>query len=478
MDKITLALMHFTFVLGLGYYFMTAMQWYSYRLERILLHFHRYDWHVYFLIIPLIGYYLLHGIYLNGFILVYIIALLGWVRKIDRKLVFTSRVKRFMLFLILAIFFQDILCFTWTNCSKFGVVIPLILAQLISMVYEKILFEGFKKTAHQKLMQRPTLKVIAITASYGKTSIKNFLAQILSSTLRVYHAPRSVNTLGGIMKDINESLPEQCDVYIVEAGARLRGDIDQITHFVNPHIAVVGSIGEQHIEYFKTLENIRNTKMEIIHSSRLEKAFVHESAMIHPTDKIVSFGSEITHIEASLDGLAFDMCIEGQKVHFTCNLLGAFNTINIAAAIHVAYELGFSLKSIQHSVTKLYSIEHRLQKIEAGGKFIIDDSFNGNLEGMLSSYDLVNTYQGRKVIVTPGIVESTEAANRVLGEKIDAIFDLVILTGKTNIKVLDDTIQHAKKIILIDKIKLQETLAQHTKAGDMILFSNDAPNFI
>jgi len=470
--------MHFAFVLGLGYYFMTAMQWYSYRLERIIFHFHRYAWHIYFFIIPLVGYYLLSGIILDGFILVYIMALIAWIRKIDRKLVFTARIKRFVIFLVLATLFQDVVCLAWTGCLKFGVIIPLILAQLMSMVYEKIVFEGFKKAAYQKLMQQPMLKVVAITASYGKTSIKNFLAQILSSKLRVYNTPRSVNTLGGIMKDINESLPEQCDVYIVEAGARLKGDIDEIARFVNPHIAVVGSIGEQHIEYFKTLENIRNTKMEIIHSSRLEKAFVHESATIHPTDKIVSFGSEITNIEASLEGLAFDMCIDGKKIHFTCNLLGVFNTINIAAAIHVAYELGLSLENIQHSVTKLHSVEHRLQKIEAGGKFIIDDSFNGNLEGMLSSYDLVNTYEGRKVIVTPGIVESTEAANTLLGQKIDAIFDLVILTGKANVKVLDDTIQHAEKIILIDKIKLQETLARYTKAGDMILFSNDAPNFI
>lgn len=478
MDKIILAIIHFVFILSIGYYFITAMQWYSYRLERVIFHFNRYDWHGYFFLIPMIGYYVLDGVALYGFVIVYIASLLFWTRKIDKKLVFTARVKRFFLFLILVSLFTDLLCLSWIHCLKFGVVIPLIIAHLMSIAYEKILFNGFKKEASAKLMRQPSLKVVAITASYGKTSIKNFLAQILSSELTVYKTPRSVNTLGGIIKDINESLPEPCDVYIVEAGARLKGDIDEIARFVNPHIAVVGSIGEQHIEYFKTLENIRNTKMEIIHSSRLTKAFIHESAHIQPTDTVVSFGSEITHVEATLNGLAFDMLIDGKQEHFTCNLLGAFNTINIAAAIHVAKELGVSVEIIKRNVLNLKSVEHRLQKIEAGGKLIIDDSFNGNLEGMISSYELIDTYQGRKVIITPGIVESTEEANTALAQKIDTIFDLVILTSKANIKVLDEHIHRAEKIILSDKTKLQETLATHTRVGDVILFSNDAPSFI
>lgn len=472
------SVVHICLLLGIGYYFITAMQWYSYRLERVVFHYNRYDWHLYFFLLPLIGYYLLEGIFLHLLAILFIALLAFWYQKNDKKLVWTARIKRFFLFLILATLFQDLLCFVYDTCQKFGIIIPLAIAQLLSMVFEKILFESYKKEASQTLMHRPELKVIAITASYGKTSIKNFLAQILSKKFSVYKTPRSVNTLGGIIKDINTDLPKNCEVYIVEAGARARGDIDEIAKLVNPHIAIVGRVGEQHIEYFKTLENIRNTKMEIIHSNRLQKAFVHESAHVQPRLEIVSFGSDITHVVATLEGLEFDLIIDGAEEHFTCNLLGDFNAINLAASIHVARELGMSLDEIKQAIQNLQGVEHRLQKIEAGGKLIIDDSFNGNLEGMLSSYQLASSYKGRKVIVTPGIVESTEEANTLLAQTIDEIFDVVIITGKSNASILDLHVRKAQKILLADKSLLQKVLAEQTHVGDLILFSNDAPGFI
>ncbi len=104
------------------------------------------------------------------------------------------------------------------------------------------------------------LIVIGITASYGKTSIKNYLASILSSKYRVYATPRSVNTLGGIVKDINEELLDTTQIYIVEMGARAKGDILEITTFVKPHYSIIGKIGSAHIEYFKSLDSIIATR--------------------------------------------------------------------------------------------------------------------------------------------------------------------------------------------------------------------------
>ena len=75
------------------------------------------------------------------------------------------------------------------------------------------------------------LQIIGITASYGKTSIKNYLYQVLSKKYKVYMTPRSVNTIGGIIKDVNNDLPKATEVYIAEAGARAQGDIEEITRF-------------------------------------------------------------------------------------------------------------------------------------------------------------------------------------------------------------------------------------------------------
>lgn len=470
--------LHLLFTLAIGYYFMTAMQWYSYRLERVVLHYNRYAWHLYFFLFPLALYYFASKESLDALIVVYVVALGLWARKRDKKLIFTARVKRFFLFLFLSVLFQNILCLLVFQCVKYGVVIPLVLAHVMSLAYEKMIFEGFKKEAKKKLASLSKMKVVAITASYGKTSMKNFLFQILSHQYKVYKTPRSVNTLGGIVKDINDDLPYECDVYIVEAGARERGDIDEIARLVNPHIAIVGKIGEQHLEYFKNIENIRNTKMELINSSRLEKAFVHESANVKANEMVQIFGPELSNVQATFESTTFDMVIDGKMEHFTCNLLGDFNAINLCACIHVALALGMPLKAIKEAIEHLKGVEHRLEKIEAGGKLIIDDSFNGNFDGMMSSYDLASTYHGRKVIVTPGIVESSDEANIVLAQKIDEVFDVVMITGTLNLKVLKEHIKRAEKIVISDKAKLQEILAHNTKAGDLILFSNDAPNFL
>ena len=469
---------HFLFTLTLGWYLILNMQWYSYKIERVLFRHKRYTWHILYFLVPLVTYYLAGDWFWLYFYAGLLPALFVWYRKIDKKLVYTARVKRFFLFLAFGVLFEDMLCLTSNKCHLLGVMLPLLFALAASYLFEKILFLGFKKEARKKLDAMPGLKIVAITASYGKTSIKNFLHQILAKEFNTYMTPRSVNTLGGLMKDVNDDLPADTQIYIAEAGARERGDIDEIAKFLQHDYAVVGNIGPQHIEYFKTLENIRNTKMEILNSPKLKKAFIHESAHVKPDDRVILFGDNIKNIHTTLEGLSFDLEIDGRTEHFEAPLLGAFNAVNITAAILVAKELGMKMEDIRRAVSKLQSVEHRLQKIEAGGKIIIDDSFNGNLEGMTASYDLVQSYPGKKILITPGIVESDEASNIKLAQKIDEVFDTVIITGTVNAEVLATNIKHAKKVILREKSRLEETLARETQPGDLILFSNDAPTFM
>ena len=468
---------HIIFVLVIGYYVISALQWYSYKLKRIVFHYNRYDWHLFFFLIPIFVYYLAENFFWIYLYAILMPTLVLWYRKLDKKLVFTARVKRFFLFLFLATIFQNMLCLVTEACLNFGVILPLFIAIFISMLFEKILFDGFKKSAKKKLEENTNLIIIAITASFGKTSIKNYLFQILSHKYNCYMTPRSVNTLGGIMKDINNDLPSQTEIYIVEAGARLRGDINEITKLVNPHYAIVGKIGEQHIEYFKTLENIRNTKMELLNSNRLKNAYVHVSANVNPDSKTMVFGNELKNVRSTLEGLYFDVELDGELESFFTPLLGEFNAMNILACIMMA-KSKMTIKEIKEAVANLKGVDHRLQRIDAGGKVIIDDSFNGNLEGMLASYKLASTYDGRRVIITPGIVESTIEANIELAKKIDDVFDLVILTGKTNLNILSQNIMKAEKIIVKDKKEIENVLGVSTCKGDLILFSNDTPTFM
>ncbi len=468
---------HIIFTLLLGFYLISNLQWYNYKFQRVLFHHKKIHWHFIYFLLPIFVYYLFSK-YIWLITPIYGLALFLWQKKIDKKVVFTKRVKRFFLFLILSAIFLDMLCLGMQKCEVYPTILSLSIAFLASFLFEKMLFLGYKKDAIKKLNSIENLIIITITASYGKTSIKNFLYQILSKHFKTYKSPRSVNTLAGIIQDINTSLPNDTQIYIVEAGARVKGDIKEIASLLNHQYAIVGKIGPQHIEYFKTLENIRDTKMEILESNRLKYALVHQSANVKPNEKVQIFGQNITNIKSTLKKLCFELEIKNKKYHFTSSLLGEFNAINVTAAILIAHKLGIDLQDIQKDVEKLQGVEHRLQKIVAGGKIIIDDSFNGNFDGMSSSYDLVKSHKGRKVIITPGVLESDEETNIKLAKKIDEIFDLVIITGSTNAKILDSNIQNSKKILLKDKSNLEETLSQNTKAGDLILFSNDAPTFM
>ena len=109
--------------------------------------------------------------------------------------------------------------------------------------------------------------------------------------------------------------------------------------------------------------------------------------------------------------------LNGKVEHFYAPILGSFNAINLAAVVLVATHLGMSVLEINEALTTLPQVEHRLQKIEANGKIIIDDSFNGNLEGMLEAINISSNYNGRKVIITPGLVESTDSANILFGKR-------------------------------------------------------------
>ncbi|HEY9130006.1 MAG TPA: UDP-N-acetylmuramoyl-tripeptide--D-alanyl-D-alanine ligase [Sulfurovum sp.] len=473
------------FIMAIGYYFITNLQWYSYKLNRVLFHHTKTWWHFVYFLVPFALYALADGMSEYGFVVVigYLGLMYQWYRGLDKPLVFTGRVKRFYAALILFVLFITV------TFKHFAVILPLFLAYFVSMFIEKMLFNGFKLKAQKKIESMEDLIVVGITASYGKTSIKNYIEHLLKVKYKTYATPRSVNTLGGVMKDINDDLPDDTEVYVVEMGARGEGDIGEISTFVNPHYVVVGKIGPAHIEYFKTLENIRNTKMEILKSGRLKEAWVHESARVKSESNVHTFGT-IENLDIRTKDLAPEYIIEDVKatldstsftldgVRYSASILGAFNAMNLAAAVLVAKKLGLTDEQIQEGLSTLKAVNHRLQRIDAGGKVILDDSFNGNIDGMMASFDLATTYEGRKVIITPGLVEVDDELNVQVAKKANEVFDLVIVTGDLNYAIFKDNVEADKLLKLATKGEMEAMLAEQTRPGDLILFANDAPSFV
>jgi len=464
-------------VLLLGWYLIVNLQWYSYKLERVVLNHHKRAWHFYYFVLPFGAYFVL-GAYFPLFLIVYAVAFVLWYRKLDKKLVLTWRVKRFLILLTGLTLFGDFLCLLKTGCMTLPLFLPLLLAWLLSTGIERFLFLAYRKEAEHKLARMKGLTVVAVTGSYGKTSIKHFIAQVLGNAYEVYMTPRSVNTLGGIIRDINEALPETAQVYVCEAGARRPGDILEIAELLQPHYAVVGKVGPQHLEYFGTLENITRTKLELVQSSRLRQAFVHYEVTDEPHEKVRFFGAEIRNVAADLTGTDFDLAFGEAMLHLHAPVLGGFNAVNIEGAVLVARALGMDDNAIVRAVAALAPVEHRLQRLDAGGKIILDDGYNCNIDGMKEGIRLCGLHGGRKVIVTPGLVESTEALNLELIAEINRVFDIVIVTGKLNAALFRANISIPDTVYLEEKSRLTEVLAAKTRAGDIIYFANDAPNFI
>jgi UDP-N-acetylmuramoyl-tripeptide--D-alanyl-D-alanine ligase len=458
------------FLAAIGYYAITNLQWYSYKLERVAYHHTKPWWNVVYFLVPFALYALVSSLSGYGWVVAlgYLPMLFLWYRKLDKPLVWTQRVTFFFgVLLLLGVLFAFV-------SSYHAIAIPVLSAHGISVLIEKLRFNGFLRQAQAKLETQDDLIVIGVTASYGKTSIKNILAHILKGRYRTYATPRSVNTLAGVVKDINVDLPDRTQVYIVEMGARGEGDIAEISTFVNPHYAIVGRIGPAHIEYFKTLENIRETKMEILRSNRLREAWVHTSARVNSTETVHVYGDDIADVEATLDSTAF--VLDG--VRFEASILGAFNAMNLAAAVHVARALGMDDAAIQGELATLAPTPHRLQRIDAGGKLILDDSFNGNIDGMMASFDLAAAHSGRKVVITPGLVEVDDALNEQVAKRINEVFDLVIVTGDLNYAIFERLVDAGKLLKLESKSEMETMLSKQTRSGDLILFANDAPSFV
>ena len=463
----------FIFTLILAWYLIVNLQWYNYSLFRVVFMHHKKTYHFIYFIIPLTYFYLV-DIYLLVFYIVFFILFVQWYIKQDKKLVITAKIKRFAVF-----FFAIMLVsFLYVDLSyyRYMVIAHIIIPIVFMIVSDILIMKYYTKKAKNKLDKMDELIIIAITASYGKTSIKNFLFNVLKSKYKSYHSPKSVNTINGVIQDINQNLSMDTQVYIVEAGARNKGDILEISNLLNHHYAIIGDIGEQHIEYFKSYENILNTKFELLQSDRLKKAFIHKNNKDKKkiTINYALYGENIKINSSTLDGISF----EYNEKNYKSQLLGAFNADNLCVCIDIAKEFHISDFKISKDIESMPFIPHRLERLTNTNKVIIDDSFNGNYKGISEAIKVSSSYNKRKIIITCGLVESTDEMNMDIAKKINATFDKVIITASLNRDIFRQCIDDSKLIILEDKSKLESILKEITRKEDLILFSNDAPNYI
>jgi UDP-N-acetylmuramoyl-tripeptide--D-alanyl-D-alanine ligase len=467
---------------------------------------------------------LLADIYLEGNAVCLAFACLAniltiWVnepRKAKKPLVYTPRVKRMLvttaiLYVIcaavlwirgIADWAQTEEIFRWIAIALqiLFLLLPFMILAVngINRPIEQGINRHYINDAARILRQMPDLKIIGVTGSYGKTSVKYFLNTLLSSQYNVLQTPGNYNTTLGVVRTIREQLKPYHEIFICEMGAREVGDIKEICDLVHPGYGIITSIGPQHLQSFHTIENVIGTKFELADAvpaeGRVFLNYDNDYIRNHKTDKqVVSYGTETRHIDycahdikVTPEGSAFTMQGADSKAYtFHTRLVGNHNVQNIAGAIAVANTLGIPMEKLIYPVKQLESVPHRLQLVKQGNRTILDDSYNSNKNGFKAALDTLAMFEALRILMTPGMVELGEKQyeeNKEAGMYAADKCDYAVLVGKEQTKPIQDGLLEAgfsqSKMILVDT--LQEAFQMVNAISDerhkVVLIENDLPD--
>ena len=371
------------------------------------------------------------------------------------------------------------------------------LAAVCAQPIEKHINRQFVDDAKKRLEKNPNLIKIGITGSYGKTSTKFLLRDILSVKYNVLATPSSFNTTMGVTRVIREQLMPSHQVFIAEMGARHVGDIRELVDLVHPTIGLITSVGPQHLDTFGTIERIKNTKYELIDGLpqngtailALDGAICEELYARCPLEHKYMPGDLVlaSDMEWGPFGTRFTLqdTKTGESARCETRLLGEHSIANLLLCCTAARVLGMTLPEIAQGVARCQPVEHRLELLGgAGGVSIIDDAFNANPVGAQAALRVLKNFPGRRIIITPGMVElgGEEAAfNRSFGEQMAQSVDVAILVGKKHTQPIVDGL--LAKGFPQDRIHVVSSLDESTKvlhammrAGDVVLYENDLPD--
>ena len=373
------------------------------------------------------------------------------------------------------------------------------IAGAITQPIENRIHRHFIKQAKGKLSRMPELKVIAITGSYGKTSTKFMIRDLLKERMNVCATPGSYNTPMGICKVINNDLEATHQVLILEMGARYEGNIDELCDIAEPDIAVITNVGIAHLETFGSQDAIARTKSTLVRRLKpdgtavlnVDDERVAQMAGLRDDIEIIRTGIDNGEIRASdirynHEGTRFSVSKNGRDEDFSTKLLGAHNVQNMLLAIGVADIFGIRLKTMALAVSGIEPVEHRLQLKKEGDLYVIDDAFNSNPVGAKNAVEILSRFEsGRRIIITPGMIELGELEEKMnyqFGQAIgEAELDLVVLVGSNRTEAIRKGIASTgypdEKVRIAGSLfKANDIMKEFARSGDVILYENDLPD--
>lgn len=425
-----------------------------------------------------------------------------------KKLVYTARIKRMFIFSTavlavsgaLGLIFEGLLSVIFLAVLVLLSVFPEILC-FISLFalkpIEKLVANHYINDAKRILNSVHGIKVIGITGSFGKTSTKYILSRILSEKYNVLHTPESFNTPMGVVRTIREKMRADTEFFVCEMGAKNVGDIKEICDIVHPDHALITSVGAQHLETFKTLDNVFKTKFELYDAVHQKNGLVFangDNKIITDNAKddvtLYSLNSQTEYrgenIVCGRNGATFDIVLGDKKISVTTKLLGRHNVLNIVGAAALAFSLGVAPDDIAFAVSRLTPTEHRLEmKGSVNGSLLIDDAYNANPEGCLEAVNVLGSFEGmKKVIITPGLVELGEKefeCNKALGEAAASVCDKIIFIGKKRSEPLAEGAKEAgfntdNMYVAASFAEAMEIYSSFANSDTVVLLENDLPD--
>lgn len=448
-------------------------------------------------------------------------------KKFKKPLVYTARVKRMMITfgILIAVFyaiailngksfaiidtidscytknlwFEEPLSYIFIGSALYLTPIFVPLSNLINKPVEKAVQNWYINDAKKILASCPDLHKVGITGSYGKTSMKFYLSELLSSQYETLKTPESFNTPMGVTITIRRDLKPTHQYFICEMGARRVHEIKELCGIANPHDGIITSVGPQHLETFGSIENVVNTKFELADSiSALGKVYlngdnelIRKKAPDYPN--AITYGLQegndwrATDVSVSDRGTEFTVTApDGRQCRYSTKLLGEHNVQNLLGAIAYAADTGIAMEKLVLPVKRIAAVPHRLQLLDKGnGVTFIDDAYNSNPSGCRAALAVLGLFDACRILVTPGMVElgaKQEELNYEFGQEASKACDYIVLVGKKQTEPIYNGIKDSgydmSKVYVADSLNdaLAKVNAYKTDKKKIVLLENDLPD--
>ena len=354
----------------------------------------------------------------------------------------------------------------WSNFFFFYILIIAltpVIASLIVWFFQiptALLIKRSLRLAAIKRNKMKNLIVIGVTGSYGKTSVKEFLALFLEEKYRVLKTRKHINSEVGIANTILKDLKPEHEILVAEIGAYEMGKIKQVCNMINPQIGVLTGINEQHMSTFGSQENIIKAKHELLDCLPKDGFAVSK-------DNLNLFAERITVNKESLS-----FYVKG--IEFKADLLGSHNINNILLAAQCAEKLGVPLEKMSEACIEIKPEQGGMYFFKKENPTILNASYSANPDGVIADLEYLNNYKGKKIMVMPCLIELGSSGQRVhktIGKKIAEICDLAIITTQDYYKELKSD----KTVLIENSDSIMDKIQEYCLNTDVILLESRVP---